>query len=95
MENRRVDEIRHQEAVKYGAALISAAVNWWLRSANSEAQFRYVNTNGNANSNNASNTGNWMRPDLAETSRKPVKGGLPLIQNINAETTREQAIHDI
>lgn len=54
-----------------------------------------MNTNGNANSNNATNTGNWMRPDLAETSRKPVKGGLSLIQNINAETMREQAIHDI
>lgn len=79
MENRRVDEIRHQEAVKYGAALISAAVNWWLRSANSEAQFRNVSTNGNAGSSDASNASIWMRPDLAETSRKPVKGGLPLI----------------
>lgn len=61
----------------------------------SEAQFRYVNTGGNANSSDATNTGNWIRPDLAETSRKPVKGGLSLIQNINAETMREQAIHDI
>lgn len=95
MENRRVDEIRHQEAVKYGAALISAAVSWWLRSANSETQCRNVISGGSALSGNASIAGCWMRPDLAETSRKPVKGGLSLIQNINAETMREQAIHDI
>ena len=32
------------------------AANWWLRSANSANNFRYVNNNGNLNNNNASNT---------------------------------------
>lgn len=41
-------------------------VNVWMRSANSASQFRNVNTNGNANQNNATN-GNWQRPALAET----------------------------
>ena len=74
MENRRVDEIRHQEAVKYGAALISAAVNWWLRSANSETQFRRVSTNGYAGSGNATYTG-WMRPALSVAPATIVSDG--------------------
>ena len=41
-------------------------MNWWLRSAASAEQFRNVNTNGNVNSNNASNR-NSPRPALAET----------------------------
>ena len=38
-----------------------------MRSANSPANFRYVNTGGNANNNNATNTGNCLRPALADT----------------------------
>lgn len=41
-----------------------ATVNVWMRSGNSAANFRNVNTNGNANNNNASNTNNWLRPAL-------------------------------
>lgn len=43
----------------------AAAVYWWLRSAYSETQFRCVNAYSNANSNNASGTGIWMRPALS------------------------------
>lgn len=75
MENRRVDEIRHQEAVKYGAALISAAVNWWLRSEGSEAPFRGVGTSGSAYGNNAANTGYWMRPALSVAPATIVSDG--------------------
>lgn len=39
---------------KYG--LNGSAGIWWLRSANSGADFRYVYNNGNANINNANNT---------------------------------------
>lgn len=34
----------------------TSANNWWLRSANSGTNFRYVNSNGNDNNNNANNT---------------------------------------
>ena len=44
------------------------SVNVWMRSGNSAANFRNVNTNGNANNNNASNGNNWQRPALMETS---------------------------
>ena len=40
-------------------------VNAWVRSAYSEAQFRYVSTNGNAYGHNASYTGYWLRPALS------------------------------
>ncbi|MGN1193815.1 MAG: DUF6273 domain-containing protein [Dorea sp.] len=53
------------------------AVSWWMRSAYSESQFRYVNSNGNANSNNASNTSNWLRPDLTETFLSRLKEDIP------------------
>lgn len=42
----------------------SSTVNAWLRSAYSGTQFRNVNTNGTSNNNNATNTNNWLRPDL-------------------------------
>ena len=55
-----------------------SAVNWWLRSAGSAEQMRYVNNGGNVNSNNASNT-NCPRPALTDTLElKPVKRRLPL-----------------
>lgn len=38
---------------------------WWLRSASSEAQFRYVNNYGVANSYNAVDAGLWLRPALS------------------------------
>lgn len=41
------------------------AVSAWLRSASSETQFRYVFTYGNANSNNATLSGLWLRPALS------------------------------
>ena len=41
------------------------AVNAWMRSAYSETQFRFVFTNGSPGSNNATNTGNWLRPALS------------------------------
>ena len=41
------------------------AVNAWVRSALSETQFRYVNTNGYASSDNAANAGSWLRPALS------------------------------
>lgn len=41
------------------------AVNAWMRSAYSETQFRRVDAYGYANSNNASNTGYWLRPALS------------------------------
>ena len=42
-----------------------SAVNSWLRSGSSAAQFRYVNTNGSAFSNNATSTSSWPRPALS------------------------------
>lgn len=48
-----------------------SAVNTWLRSRYSDTQYRYVNTNGNANNNNATNGNNWALPALLQprTSR--------------------------
>ena len=43
------------------------SVNVWMRSGNSAANYRNVNTNGNANNNNATNAGNCLRPALADT----------------------------
>lgn len=43
----------------------STAVYWWLRSASSSTQFRFVGTNGGASAGNATNAGNWMRPALS------------------------------
>lgn len=34
---------------------MSSTTNWWERSPNSSTNFCYVNNNGNANNNNASN----------------------------------------
>jgi len=34
----------------------TSANNWWLRSANSATNARYVNNNGSFNNNNVSNT---------------------------------------
>ncbi|MCC8063668.1 MAG: DUF6273 domain-containing protein [Clostridiales bacterium] len=36
---------------------------WWLRDVVSASNFAYVNNNGNANANNASNV-NGVRPDF-------------------------------
>lgn len=49
--------------IAYNAA--AAAVYWWLRSANSGTQFRYVNSNGLAVGVNATNAGVWLRPALS------------------------------
>lgn len=49
--------------VAYNSA--GAAQWWWVRSANSGSQFRFVNTDGNAGSYNASGTGSWLRPVLS------------------------------
>ena len=46
---------------KHGAAFVRA--NWWLRDVVSGANFANVNSNGNANCNNASNP-NGVRPDF-------------------------------
>ena len=49
--------------IAYNSA--AAAVSWWLRSAISETQFRYVSTNGSASSRNATVTSFWLRPALS------------------------------
>lgn len=59
--------------IAYNSA--AAAVCWWLRSANSKTQFRYVGTSGNAFSNNAANTGGWMRPALSVAPATIVSDG--------------------
>lgn len=59
--------------IAYNSA--AAAVYWWLRSANSEAQYRDVSTGGGANSSNASNTGSWMRPALSVAPATIVSDG--------------------
>ena len=41
-----------------------SAVNWWLRSAASEAQFRGVGSSGSVGSINATDS-NWLRPALS------------------------------
>jgi hypothetical protein len=41
------------------------AVSVWMRSGNSAAYFRYVNSSGSANYYNASNGGYWQRPALS------------------------------
>ena len=53
----------------------AAAVNWWLRSANSETQFRYVYTGGGASSYNASSTSSWRRPALSVAPATIVSDG--------------------
>lgn len=53
----------------------AAAVNWWLRSANSESQFRNVYTVGYASSNFASGTSLWMRPALSVAPATIVSDG--------------------
>lgn len=42
-----------------------AAVPWWLRSAYSASQFRYVLTHGIAHSGNATSSSYWLRPALS------------------------------
>lgn len=59
--------------IAYNSA--AAAVGWWLRSASSETQFRYVSTNGGASSHNASNAGFWMRPALSVAPATIVSDG--------------------
>ncbi len=59
--------------IAYNSA--AAAVIWWLRSANSETQFRRVSTNGGASSVNATSTGNWMRPALSVAPATIVSDG--------------------
>lgn len=53
----------------------AAAVGWWLRSAGSEAQFRFVNSAGGAVSGNASYAGVWMRPALSVAPATIVSDG--------------------
>lgn len=53
----------------------AAAVSWWLRSAYSEAQFRFVYTNGSAFSSNATNAGYWLRPALSVAPATIVSDG--------------------
>lgn len=38
---------------------------WWMRSAYSDSQFRYVYNNGSANIYSAANMGGWLRPVLS------------------------------
>lgn len=59
--------------IAYNSA--AAAVGWWLRSAYSEPQFRYVFTNGGAGSNSASYAGIWMRPALSVAPATIVSDG--------------------
>lgn len=59
--------------IAYNSA--AAAVGWWLRSANSETQFRFVSANGYAGSNSASNAGIWMRPALSVAPATIVSDG--------------------
>ncbi|MGN0974355.1 MAG: DUF6273 domain-containing protein [Gemmiger sp.] len=59
--------------IAYNSA--AAAVDWWLRSAYSEAQFRYVGTGGNANSYGATNAGHWLRPALSVAPATIVSDG--------------------
>ena len=59
--------------IAYNSA--AAAVNRWLRSANSETQFRCVNAGGNAGSNNATNAGYWLRPALSVAPATLVSDG--------------------
>lgn len=49
--------------VAYNSA--GAASVWWMRSAYSDSQFRYLYINGGAGANNASNSGFWLRPVLS------------------------------
>ena len=49
--------------VAYNSA--GAASWWWMRSAVSGSQFRFVYANGGAGSDIASYTGNWFRPVLS------------------------------
>lgn len=50
--------------IAYNSAV--AAVYWWLRSDNSEAQFRSVNAvGGGSYGSNATNSGYWLRPALS------------------------------
>lgn len=49
--------------VAYNSA--GAASGWWMRSAGSDSQFRYVRSNGDASANGASNSGHWLRPVLS------------------------------
>lgn len=58
--------------IAYNSA--AAAVSWWLRSASSETQFRYVSTNG-AYGGNATYAGIWMRPALSVAPATIVSDG--------------------
>ncbi|MCR5777253.1 MAG: DUF6273 domain-containing protein [Lachnospiraceae bacterium] len=42
--------------------------NWWLRDVVSSTNFANVNSNGNSNYNNASNTWIGVRPDFDKPS---------------------------
>lgn len=59
--------------IAYNSA--AAAVGWWLRSANSEAQFRCVGTGGVASSNYATVAGYWLRPALSVAPATIVSDG--------------------
>ena len=72
-----------------GTVCTSSAVNWWMRSGNSATQFRNVNTNGNANNNNATNGNNWQRPAMTKLF-EAVMGDGPLIQRFNALPRRKE-----
>lgn len=48
------------------------AVNCWMRSASSAAQFRNVGSNGRAGSNDASHTNSYYRPALSVSLDTPV-----------------------
>ena len=71
-----------------GIACTFCAVNYWLGSGSSPQQFRYVNNNGNFNTNNASNGNNWQRPAMARLL-KAAMGGDSLIKRFNAISSLE------
>ena len=54
-EEELLNGILKSDTKRFGS-FAEAASNWWLRSANSDTNFRYVNNNGNNNNNNANNS---------------------------------------
>lgn len=57
---------------RIGRSADNTAVNWWMRSASSSANFRIVNTGGGAGAHYASNGSNWQRPALSFAPDTPV-----------------------
>lgn len=59
--------------IAYNSA--AAEVNWWLRSGNTESQFRIVSAVGGTYGGNASDAGRWMRPALSVAPATIVSDG--------------------